>query len=44
MRTDGTNISNEAVKEFRSFVEGDLGKNYLPDNPNSYKGKKAKNA
>ena len=44
MRTDGTNISNEAVKEFRSFVEDDLGKNYLPDNPNSYKGKKAKNA
>ena len=44
MSTDGTNISNEAVKEFRSFVEGDLGKNYLPDNPNSYKGKKAKNA
>ncbi len=44
MRTDGTNISNEAVKEFRSFVEADLGKNYLPDTPNSYKGKKAKNA
>ncbi len=44
MRTDGTNISNEAVKEFRSFVEDDLGKNYLPDTPNSYKGKKAKNA
>ena len=44
MRTDGTNISNEAVNEFRSFVEDELGKNYLPDNPNSYKGKKAKNA
>ena len=44
MRTDGTNISNEAVKEFRSFVEDDLGKNYLPDIPNNYKGKKAKNA
>ena len=42
MRTDGTNISNEAVKEFRSFVEDDLGKNYLPDTPNSYKGKKLK--
>ena len=27
MRTDGTNISNEAVNEFRSFVEGDLRKN-----------------
>ena len=44
MRTDGTNISNEAVKEFRSFVEDDIGKNYLPDSPNNYKGKKAKNA
>ena len=44
MRTDGTNISNEAIKELRSFVEDDIGKNYLPDNPNNYKGKKAKNA
>ncbi|MEK9544895.1 MAG: type I DNA topoisomerase, partial [Pelagibacteraceae bacterium] len=44
MRTDGTNISKEAVSEFRKFIESDYGKNYLPDNPNTYEGKKAKNA
>ena len=44
MRTDGTNISNEAVKDFRSFIENDIGKNYLPESPNNFKGKKAKNA
>ena len=42
MRTDGTNISNEAVKDFRSFIENDIGKNYLPENPNNFKGKKLK--
>ncbi len=44
MRTDGTNISNEAVKDFRSFIGKDIGKNYLPESPNNFKGKKAKNA
>jgi len=44
MRTDGTNISKEAVSDFRKFIENDYGKNYLPETPNSYAGKKAKNA
>ena len=44
MRTDGTNISNEAIKEFRNLIEKDYGKDFLPEAPNTYKGKKAKNA
>ena len=44
MRTDGTQISNEAISDFRNFINKEHGKEYLPDNPNSYKGKKAKNA
>jgi len=44
MRTDGTNISNEAIDEFRKLIENDFGSKFLPDQPNSYAGKKAKNA
>ena len=44
MRTDGTQISNEAISDFRKFVDKEHGKEYLPENPNSYTGKKAKNA
>ena len=44
MRTDGTQISNEAISDFRNFINKEHGKEYLPDNPNSYTGKKAKNA
>jgi DNA topoisomerase-1 len=44
MRTDGTNISQEAISDFRNLIEKDYGKNYLPDTPNNYAGKKAKNA
>ena len=44
MRTDGTQISNEAISDFRKFVDKEHGKKYLPENPNSYAGKKAKNA
>ncbi len=44
MRTDGTQISNEAISDFRKFLDKELGKEYLPENPNSYAGKKAKNA
>jgi DNA topoisomerase I len=44
MRTDGTNISKEAINEFRELIENDFGKDFLPDQPNSYAGKKAKNA
>ncbi len=44
MRTDGTNISREAIDDFRKFIIDDYGKNYLPDSANNYSGKKAKNA
>ncbi|AFS47496.1 DNA topoisomerase I, bacterial [alpha proteobacterium HIMB5] len=44
MRTDGTNLSVDAVKSFRDYIESDLGKEYLPENPLNYSGKKAKNA
>ena len=44
MRTDGTQISKEAIIDFRNLIERDFGKEYLPLNPNTYEGKKAKNA
>ncbi|MDC0619084.1 type I DNA topoisomerase [Pelagibacteraceae bacterium] len=44
MRTDGTSISKEAISEFRELIKNDFGNEFLPDQPNSFKGKKAKNA
>ena len=44
MRTDGTNISKDAISEFRTFIKSSFGDNYLPKEPNNYSGKKAKNA
>ncbi len=44
MRTDGTNLSNDAVSDFRNFIKKEYGNVYLPENPNNYSGKKAKNA
>ena len=44
MRTDGTNISKDAVNDFRDFIKDSYGDNYLPKEPNNYSGKKAKNA
>ena len=44
MRTDGTNLSADAVTSFRNYIQNDLGKEYLPENPLNYSGKKAKNA
>ena len=44
MRTDGTNISKDAISDFRSFIKTSYGENYLPKEPNNYSGKKAKNA
>ena len=44
MRTDGTNISKDAVDLFRNFINSEYGKKYLPDNVINYSGKKAKNA
>ncbi len=44
MRTDGTNISKEAIETFRSYISDNFGKNYLPLSSLNYSGKKAKNA
>ncbi len=44
MRTDGTNISKEAVDEFRKLIKNDFGIQFLPNQPNNFTGKKAKNA
>ena len=44
MRTDGTQISNEALETCRNYINQKLGKEYLPDQPRNYSGKKAKNA
>ena len=44
MRTDGTNISKDAVSNFRDYIKKEIGKEYLPENPLNYSGKKAKNA
>ena len=44
MRTDGTSISKEAISEFRELIKKDFGSNFLPIEPNSFAGKKAKNA
>ena len=44
MRTDGTQISNEALQSCRNYIKNEIGKNYLPGQPRNYSGKKAKNA
>ncbi len=44
MRTDGTNLSADAVSDFRNFIKKEYGNEYLPENQNNYSGKKAKNA
>ena len=44
MRTDGTQISNEAISSFRDYINKNYGKKYLPEAQNNYSGKKAKNA
>ncbi len=44
MRTDGTNISKDAIETFRSYINDNFGKNYLPQSSLNYSGKKAKNA
>jgi len=44
MRTDGTNISNDAIVDFRNYILKSYGENYLPKEANNYSGKKAKNA
>ncbi len=44
MRTDGTNISKDAIETFRNYISDNFGKNYLPQSSLNYSGKKAKNA
>ena len=44
MRTDGTNLSADAVNDFRNFIINEYGNEYLPASANNYSGKKAKNA
>jgi DNA topoisomerase I len=43
MRTDGTNLAEEAVTGIRDYIQQQFGKPYLPDAPRVYK-TKAKNA
>jgi len=44
MRTDGTNISKDAISVFRDYIKNEFGDEYLPKEALSYSGKKAKNA
>ena len=44
MRTDGTNLSKDAVSTFRDYIRKEIGNEYLPENSLNYSGKKAKNA
>ncbi len=39
MRTDSTNLSNDAVASCRDYIEGNFGKKYLPKEPNRYSSK-----
>ena len=44
MRTDGTNLSKDAVSAFRDYIQKEIGNEYLPKDALNYSGKKAKNA
>jgi len=44
MRTDGTNLSKDAISTFRDYIKKEIGNEYLPENALNYSGKKAKNA
>jgi DNA topoisomerase I len=44
MRTDGTNLSADAISDFRDYIKKEIGNEYLPENSLNYSGKKAKNA
>ncbi len=44
MRTDGTNLSKDAVLDFRNYIKKEIGNEYLPENALNYSGRKAKNA
>jgi DNA topoisomerase-1 len=40
MRTDSTRVSNDALSAVRQFIDGQYGKEYVPENPNTYRSKK----
>jgi len=44
MRTDGTNLSKDAISTFRDYIKDEIGNEYLPQIALNYSGKKAKNA
>ena len=44
MRTDGTNLSKDAISSFRDYIKKEYGNEYLPNDHLNYSGKKAKNA
>ncbi len=44
MRTDSTFLSQEAISAARACITKKYGKEYLPDQPRNYEGKKAKGA
>lgn len=44
MRTDSTFLSTEAIKAARESIQSKYGKEYLPADPRTYEGKKAKGA
>ncbi len=37
MRTDSVSLSQDAVNACRDYIKSNFGKEYLPDNPNTYK-------
>jgi DNA topoisomerase-1 len=41
MRTDSPRLAGEAIGEFRAWIEAQLGKDYLPESPRNFKGKKS---
>ncbi len=44
MRTDSTNLSEQAIKAARQLIEQEFGKKYLPPQPRKYEHKKSKGA
>lgn len=41
IRTDSTRVSEEAISAVREMIEGNYGKDFLPEEPNRYKSRKA---
>ncbi|MDK8106172.1 DNA topoisomerase, partial [Klebsiella pneumoniae] len=39
MRTDSTNLSQDAVNMVRGYISDNFGKKYLPESPNQYASK-----